>query len=111
MPIAASRNLLLSLPLISLSLALCQTARADDAPADADGYHHKTSPDIVVTAVLPHTQQDVLAGVSVVTGDQLSRQLRTTIGETLSRQPGVSSCGAITLTAPSSMVTLRPSPP
>jgi iron complex outermembrane receptor protein len=91
MPHVAPKTLLLSLPLLSLSLALSQTARADEAPSDADGYHSRTSPDIVVTAVLPHTQQDVLAGVSVVTGDQLSRQLRTTIGETLSRQPGVSS--------------------
>lgn len=65
-------------------------AQADPLP-DQENFHDKTPNDIVVTAVIPRTQTDVLAGVSVVGGEELARNLRTTIGETLARQPGVSS--------------------
>ncbi len=63
-------------------------ANNNDAPQD----HHQHIPDqIVVTALIPRTQNDVLAGISVVSGETLERELRGTIGETLARQPGVSS--------------------
>jgi iron complex outermembrane receptor protein len=44
---------------------------------------------IVVTG-FRRNREDVLSGTSVVSGEQLTRELRPTIGETLSRQPGVS---------------------
>jgi len=47
------------------------------------------SAEIVVTG-FRRNREDVLSGTSVVTGVELTRDLRTTIGETLSRQPGVS---------------------
>jgi iron complex outermembrane receptor protein len=44
---------------------------------------------IVVTG-FRQNRGDILQGVSVVTGAELTRELRPTIGETLARQPGVS---------------------
>ena len=46
--------------------------------------------DIVVTAPIRQSERDVLSGTSIVTGEELARSLRPTIGETLARQPGVS---------------------
>ena len=54
------------------------------APAAAQGR------DVIVTAALPQSERDVLQGTSVITGEELARNLRPTIGETLARQPGVS---------------------
>ncbi len=45
--------------------------------------------DIVVTGIR-RNREDVLGGISVVSGEELQRDLRSTIGETLIRQPGVS---------------------
>jgi len=68
--------------------AAAQTA----APAEtqADGSYHDPRSDIVVTALIPRSQGDILSGTSIVTGEELTRSLRPTIGETLARQPGVS---------------------
>jgi iron complex outermembrane recepter protein len=60
------------------------------ALAQDDSDHHEIAPDIVVTAIYARTQADILSGTSVVTGDELTRDLRPTIGETLSKQAGVS---------------------
>ncbi|HMC91383.1 MAG TPA: TonB-dependent receptor [Allosphingosinicella sp.] len=57
-------------------------ARAADSAAVQEGA-------IVVTGSRLN-RQDVLSGTSVVSGEELTRDLRPTIGETLSRQPGVS---------------------
>ncbi|WP_343528898.1 TonB-dependent receptor [Sphingomonas sp.] len=46
--------------------------------------------EIVVTAPVQQSEADVLSGTSIVTGDELERSIRPTIGETLARQPGVS---------------------
>lgn len=46
--------------------------------------------EIVVTAPVLQSEADVLSGTSIVTGDELQRSIRPTIGETLARQPGVS---------------------
>ena len=46
--------------------------------------------DIIVTAAVPQSERDVLQGTSVISGEELTRNLRPTIGETLARQPGVS---------------------
>ena len=65
-------------------------AFAADAGAD-DTLHPLISPDIIVTATFNRDRASVLSGVTVLQGVELSRQLRPTIGDTLSRQPGVSS--------------------
>jgi len=64
-------------------------AAVDPTPGQAAGEHHDHEEDIVVTGVL-RRQQDVLGGVSVLDAADLTRELRTSIGETLARQPGVS---------------------
>jgi iron complex outermembrane receptor protein len=46
--------------------------------------------DIIVTAPFLQSEGDILQGTSVVTGEELTREMRPTIGETLARQPGVS---------------------
>ena len=48
------------------------------------------SKDIVVTAPIARREADVLSGTSVVSGEELTRSLQPTIGETLAKQPGVS---------------------
>ncbi|WP_426165879.1 TonB-dependent receptor [Sandarakinorhabdus sp. DWP1-3-1] len=62
-----------------------------DAAAPADStLHAPPSPEIVVTAPYERDRATVLSGVTVLQGTELTRQLRSTIGETLARQPGVS---------------------
>ncbi len=63
---------------------------ADDA-ADGADTHTPLSADIIVTASLPRNRIDILSGTTVIQGAELTRQIRSTIGETLARQPGVSS--------------------
>ncbi len=46
--------------------------------------------DVIVTAPVTRSERDVLQGTSVLSGEALTRDLRPTIGETLSRLPGVS---------------------
>ncbi|MGC4252412.1 MAG: TonB-dependent receptor [Sphingobium sp.] len=76
--------------LSAICLALPALAQsAPDAGRDEGGYHDLRA-DIVVTALIPRRQGDILSGTSVVTGQALTRALRPTIGETLARQPGVS---------------------
>jgi iron complex outermembrane receptor protein len=74
-------------------------AQAADAPepapvdeaaaAAATGPHADHNQDIVITG-FRRNREDVLSGTSVVSGEELSRDMRPTIGETLARQPGVS---------------------
>jgi hypothetical protein len=88
-----------SLLLASVSLAapaFAQSPEAPPAPApDAQGavppedFHAPESNEIVVTG-FRRSRGDILSGISVVAGDDLTRDLRPTIGETLSHQPGVS---------------------
>ncbi|WP_242129654.1 TonB-dependent receptor [Sphingobium sp. Sx8-8] len=67
--------------------AIAQESTADTAP---QSYHDQQRADIVVTAIIPRRQGDILSGTSVVSGEALTRNLRPTIGDTLARQPGVS---------------------
>jgi iron complex outermembrane receptor protein len=93
--IAASMTLSLSVSLragcalIALSLALPVAAQTETTPDQS--YHDGQPGDIVVTALIPRRQGDILSGTSVVAGEALTRSLRSTIGETLAHQPGVSS--------------------
>ena len=76
------------------SQAHAQTVATDSAtpaPAPAPASVGATNQrDIIVTAPLQTSERDVLQGTTVLTGQELTRQLRPSIGETLARQPGVS---------------------
>ena len=72
-----------------IALAAATPARSADAP-QADDAHPQEPASIIVTAPYNRDRAAVLAGTSVLTRDALTRDLRTTIGETLARLPGVS---------------------
>jgi iron complex outermembrane receptor protein len=61
----------------------------EPTPGSAAGAHPDHEQDIVVTGIR-RKENDVLGGVSVLDAADLTRQVRTSIGETLARQPGVS---------------------
>src|SRR5689334_16977548 len=63
---------------------------ANAAPADEQSLATNPANDIVVTGLLQQSEKDVLSGTTILTGEELTRQLRPSIGETLARQPGVS---------------------
>jgi iron complex outermembrane receptor protein len=68
-------------------------AQAGPSPASkptAEQAHQAQSNEIVVTGVR-RNENDVIGGVSVLSGPDLQREVRTSIGETLASQPGVSS--------------------
>jgi iron complex outermembrane receptor protein len=79
----------LRLTLASLLAFAAAPAFAQTARSDTHG-DHGGDPDLVVTAIIARNQTDVLAGTSVVSGEELARDVRPTIGETLTRQAGVS---------------------
>ncbi|MBX9796790.1 TonB-dependent receptor [Sphingomonas sp.] len=62
----------------------------DSAQDSAHGDPVEQPKDVIVSAVVPQSERDVLSGTSVLTGAELTRALRPTIGETLARLPGVS---------------------
>ena len=66
-------------------------ADSADAPTPtAEGAHHDHDDEIVVTGVRRNAG-DVLGGISVLDKADLTREVRTSIGETLASQPGVTS--------------------
>ncbi|KRB86802.1 TonB-dependent receptor [Sphingomonas sp. Root710] len=61
------------------------------AQSDAkDGYHRDRSSDIIVTAPFQRDRRDVLSGVAVLQGEELTQSIRPTVGETIAKTPGVS---------------------
>src|ERR1043165_5570500 len=66
--------------------ASAQPASPSGRPAD---YHEPEAQEIVVTGYA-RNRADVLSGTSVVSGEELAREQRPTLGETLARLPGVS---------------------
>ena len=81
-----------------ITTANSTSAAPADAPADApapapvsDQASAEPTKDIIVTAAVPHSESDVLSGSTIVSGAELTRNLQPTIGETLAKQPGVSS--------------------
>jgi iron complex outermembrane receptor protein len=68
------------------SAAPSADAAAEAPPQDP---HADEGGEIVVTG-FRRNREDVLSGTTVVSGAELARDLRPTIGETLARQPGVS---------------------
>ena len=82
--------------LLALAVALVPaTASAQTEPAPAPAAtepadeHHDHTEEIVVTGVR-RKAGDVLGGLSVLDSEELARELRPSLGETLARQPGVS---------------------
>ena len=59
------------------------------APHRAQDLHSGEEQEIVITGFL-RNRVDILSGTSVVAGEELIRELRPTIGDTLARQAGVS---------------------
>jgi iron complex outermembrane receptor protein len=88
-----------AMPVLAAETAAAETATAETAGADAEagvpvtpeGFHTQTSPEIVVTAPFDRERFSLPTAVAVLQGTELVRQTRSTIGETLARQPGVSS--------------------
>ncbi len=77
------------------TLALASPAFAQTVPSDANAPRARSTTasqgdEIIVTGILQTSEKDVLAGTSVVSGEELTRDLRPSIGETLAKQPGVS---------------------
>lgn len=70
--------------------AFAQSTTAQGTATTTDGYHSEAPPEIIITAPYQRNQADILSGTSVLSGENLTRELRPTIGETLARQPGVS---------------------
>ena len=66
-----------------------QSTGAQSTPAPA-AVVPDSSGDIIVTAPFQQSEADVLQGTSVLRGEELTRALRPTIGDTLARLPGVS---------------------
>lgn len=93
------KSLALGVSLAALTIA--SVAHADpvttpvpvDAPRPSEDQAAQTKrpDDIIVTAPVERNEADVLQGTSVLKGADLTRELRPTIGDTLARQPGVSS--------------------
>jgi iron complex outermembrane receptor protein len=73
------------------SLAQPASTAAENVPPGqgSEDYHAPESQEIVVTGVA-RRRADILSGTSVLSGEALARDMRTTLGETLARQPGVS---------------------
>lgn len=76
--------------LASGAVVQAQETPPPTAGGQDDGYHSEPGRDIVVTGVLPVARQDMLSGVAVLEGAELTQKLRPSIGETLARTPGVS---------------------
>lgn len=81
-----------SLFLLATAATIAAPAAVQAAEQPASGApqpHHDENPDIIVTA--PYVRQlDILAGTSVLTGDELQREVRPQIGDSLTSLPGVS---------------------
>jgi iron complex outermembrane recepter protein len=72
-----------------LVLAFPSAALAQSTTTVADDDFHTTDQDIIVTA--PYVRSlDLFGTIGVVEGDELARDIRGQIGETLASQPGVS---------------------
>ncbi|OYQ31203.1 TonB-dependent receptor [Sandarakinorhabdus cyanobacteriorum] len=74
---------------VALLLLSAMPVAAEEAPADRQ--HGEQDPEIIVTAPYARDRKLVATAISVLSGEDLQRQTRSTIGETLARQPGVTS--------------------
>ncbi len=92
MPIRLARTHLFLGGSLLASMATNAAFAQSAAPKDdaQHGDHDNSSDEIVVSGLLVREKTDILSGTSVVTADELARELKPTIGETLSHQAGVS---------------------
>lgn len=81
------RRSLLALPLLATLLGGAPLHAQTSPLAEAASPHGADL--IVVTAILPRNHVDILGGTSVLTGAELERALRPSLGDTLAGQPGV----------------------
>jgi iron complex outermembrane receptor protein len=85
--------LLASAALLALPAHAEEKAPAPDAPAspaEPKQDHDQPAQEVVITGTRARATADVLGGTAVLTNEELNRERRTTIGETLASQPGVS---------------------
>ncbi|MES2442207.1 MAG: TonB-dependent receptor [Pseudomonadota bacterium] len=69
-----------------------EAATADAAPESPGAQDHDDpGGEIVVTGTRARAQADLLGGTAVLAQEDLTREMKPTIGETLAQQPGVSS--------------------
>ncbi len=85
-----------AMPAILATALLLPTAASaqSNPPPDtgaAHGHDDDRAENIVVTAIIPRSHIDVLGGTSILTGEDLVREIRPSLGDTLARQPGVTS--------------------
>ena len=74
---------------VALAQEAKRTSEPQDPVADQTDPHADHSQEIIITG-FRRNRSEALSGASVVSGIELVRELRSTIGETLARQPGVS---------------------
>jgi len=79
-----------TLALLSTALLSAPALAQSGGAAAGAASQHDHPDDIIVTALIPRNHVDLLAGTSILTGETLARDLRTSLGETLAHQPGVS---------------------
>lgn len=79
-----------SVGLALLAVASPARAQAVDHDDANDIYHTHDDRDIVVTGAVQVSRKDVLSGVAVLRGEELTAALRASIGDTLAHTPGVS---------------------
>ncbi|MGK6356379.1 TonB-dependent receptor [Sphingomonas sp. DT-207] len=85
--------LLASAALLAFPAHAEEKAPAPDAPASPtkpQQDHDQPAQEVVITGTRARATADVLGGTAVLTNEELARERRTTIGETLASQPGVS---------------------
>lgn len=73
------------------ALLLMSAAPVFAAEDQSDRQHGEQDPEIIVTAPYARDKRLVATAISVLSGTELQRQTRSSIGETLARQPGVTS--------------------
>jgi iron complex outermembrane receptor protein len=80
--------------MVALAMAAPLAAQVPPAPHAAERDHDHDEDvahgEVVVTAAVRTSERDVLQGTSVLSGEQLTQNLKPTIGETLAKLPGVS---------------------
>ncbi len=76
--------------LLSSVAVLFVNGQATAAEPQSDDAHPAASTDIIITAPFNRDRAAMLAGTSVLTGDALARDVRPTIGDSLTHLPGVS---------------------
>lgn len=84
------KTLLNTASLTSLVLALSLPLPALAQTATGGDYHAEEDEEIVVTGAIQVSRKDVLSGVAVLAGQDLTESVRPSLGETLAGTPGVS---------------------